>query len=94
MTSIINPNHFGNFTAEFNLRFMYQTFVEFLAHPHAGIVWFNAMWRPECCWMWHVGGIKTDIAPDCPTKLLWQAFEFDNTVDSFADPAEEAEPKA
>jgi len=94
MTSIINPNHFGNFTVEVNLRFLYQTFVEFLAHPHAGIVWFNAMWRPECCWMWHVGGIKTEIAPDCPTKLLWQAFEFDRNVDSYADDAEEAEPKA
>jgi len=85
MTSVINPNHFGNFVIDWNIRFIYSLFVEFLAHPHALSVMFNCMFRVESCWMWHVGGVKQTIAPDCPTKLLWQSFKFDPTIDSFAE---------
>jgi len=84
-TSIINPNHFGNFIMKWNLRLLATCFVHMLCDPHFFLRFYNQAFRRENAWMWHVGGIEKDIAPDCPTKLLWQAFKFNADVESFAE---------
>merc|ERR1711861_126340 len=70
---------------KWNLRLLATCFVHMLCDPHFFLRFYNQAFRRENAWMWHVGGIKKDIAPDCPTKLLWQVFKFNPTADPDED---------
>ena len=73
-TSIVNPDHFGNFRVNWDLRrALYAPFM-FLTDPFAAHKWVYHAWG---VWMWSLGG--TSRSPDrgrqTACRLKWEVWE-------------------
>jgi cyclopropane fatty-acyl-phospholipid synthase-like methyltransferase len=72
--SIINQNHFGNFTINhWTLNRIFYAFAMFLTDPFAVHKW---VYHNHKIWMWHLGGQSQtpDRNRESPCRLKWECF--------------------